>query len=33
MFSTVFLVMGNLFADALLFASDPRIRTQEGQSK
>jgi peptide/nickel transport system permease protein len=33
MFSTVFLVIGNLFADALLFASDPRIRTQEAPLK
>jgi peptide/nickel transport system permease protein len=28
MFSSVFLVMGNLLADLLLFASDPRIRTE-----
>jgi peptide/nickel transport system permease protein len=28
MLSSVFLVMGNLFADLLLFASDPRIRTE-----
>ena len=28
MLSSVFLVMGNLLADLLLFASDPRIRTE-----
>ena len=28
MLSSVFLVMGNLFADLLLFANDPRIRVE-----
>jgi peptide/nickel transport system permease protein len=28
MLSSVFLVTGNLFADLLLFASDPRIRRE-----
>ena len=28
MLSSVFLVAGNLLADLLLFASDPRIRTE-----
>jgi peptide/nickel transport system permease protein len=28
MLSSVFLVAGNLFADLLLFASDPRIRME-----
>jgi peptide/nickel transport system permease protein len=28
MLSSVFLVAGNLFADLLLYASDPRIRTE-----
>ena len=27
-FSTIFLVAGNLLADVLLYAADPRIRTQ-----
>jgi ABC-type dipeptide/oligopeptide/nickel transport system permease component len=29
MLSSVFLVAGNLIADALLFATDPRIRTEQ----
>ncbi len=29
MFSTVFLLAGNLLADVLLYANDPRIRTGE----
>jgi peptide/nickel transport system permease protein len=29
MLSAVFLVVGNLVADALLFATDPRIRTEQ----
>jgi ABC-type dipeptide/oligopeptide/nickel transport system permease component len=28
MMSSAFLVMGNLFADLLLFANDPRIRVE-----
>jgi peptide/nickel transport system permease protein len=29
MLSSVFLVVGNLLADALLFATDPRIRAEQ----